>query len=188
MKIHILLSDRETYTYVVESDERARDLLNEIVPPKLFTRPRLILQGTTSVSGFACAHVEWVEFETDHAPPWGYTNQGIERLERITEAEFQELIVRQSSGATQGEIFAELVMRSGRHLFVRIMPVSETAGEFRQVIAHLLDGGGFDVADEDSGCRLIVNPKNIARWNVHPAPDKPLPGQIAWLANFKRVD
>lgn len=188
MRIHILLSDRETYTYVVESDEQARALLNEIVPPKLFTRPRLIIQGKTSVSGFASRHVEWVEFETEHAPPWAYTNQGIERLERLTEAEFRELIVRQSSGAIDSEIFAEFVMRSGRHLFVKILPVSETAGEFRQLIAHLLDGGGIDVVDEDSGCRLIVNPRNVARWNVHPAPEKPLPAQFAWPANFQRVE
>lgn len=188
MKIHILLSNRETYTYVVKSEERARDLLNEIVPPKLFSRQRLIIQGATSVSGFACPHVEWVEFETEHAPPWAYINQGIERLERISETEFQELIVRQSAGANEDEIFAEFVMRSGRHLFVRIMLVSESAGGFRQLIAHLLDGGGFDVMDDDSGRRLIVNPSNIARWNVHPAPKTPLPEQFAWMANFQRVD
>ena len=129
-----------------------------------------------------------MEFETELSPHWAYTHQGIERLDRINESEFQELIVRQSSSGNKGEIFAEFVMRSGRHLYVRMTPISEAAGDFRLVITQLLDGGGFVVVDEEEGCRMIVNPKNIARWNVHPAPEKPMPTPFAWPASYQRVD
>lgn len=186
MKIAFHLSDGETYHYEQESNEEARSLLENLKPTKVFSQAQIVLQGNTSLSGFACRNVEWIEFHTGLDLPWSNLNVGFDRLEVITEEAFQDFVAREAAGGNPGNgHVGEFVMRSGRRVHVAFGTSGGTDVDLHVILGHLTEGGGFHATDPAAGTHLLINPNNLSRWNVHPTSRKPLPRQYAWPASFR---
>ena len=188
MKIDFHLSDGETYHYEQETEETAKAILEYLKPAKIFSQAQIVLQGSTSLSGFACRNVEWIEFTTDLGMPWAGHNVGFDRLDVITEEAFHAFIAKDAASRDSDLHVAEFVMRSGKRIHVEFRTSGATDVDLHVILGHLIEGGGFHAVDPTTSGHLLINPNNLSRWNVHPTSRKPLPPQYAWPASFLKSE
>ena len=190
MDIHIHLTDGKVVRFRQENQKTAEAILKSIHPKKLFSQPQIIIQGSSSTSGFVCSRVELVELITDFDPGWTFS-QALKPLVLISKKEHEMRIASEVlhsrteekamsvKSGTSPKVLLSLFMRSGKRLF----------GETPMVLRGLMIRLNSQYALEPEAIygkrkkfrHIFANTQNIIQWGVNCG--LPNADRYVWQAN-----
>ncbi len=183
MRIKVTMISRETYEFEVPVED-PQEFLDSIKPKELFHRPLHQFCGKMRSVSINPEWVEWIEVETVEVPKIRQLRRDI-TFYNLTPEVFQSRVSLQKnqimtlieSGAKQDALlaFGKATFKSGRILHVEIAAQKMDVGSERTSEAQkIFSMPALILQGEFSGLH-IVNPKNIAVWQVVPGLKKPAP-------------
>lgn len=190
MEIRVHVKDGEEFSFVQKDEELIDRILSTINPFRLFQREQIVIQGATTTIGFSAKSIECIEFLTDRKLDWPSAG-GLEDVVSLSEESFSMESERRAGqdmrkvqiAVKKGDIVDGLgiyVMESGKRFYFIYSIKVHGRLDARKRIQYFLDSWGFP-ARRESGGYLLINPKNISQWSLHPGP--PVAPTDAWYVN-----
>ena len=189
MKIVVHVTHGKSFVFEQPDPVEAGGILGGVHPNRLFAQPQIIIQGTTSTSGFATPAVEAVEFHTEveiewlkHGGPGLLTSVDRETFAAALAERKGQLAALRNKLAPGDRIFGqgEMVMRSDRRFYLHFESVVGGQLDMRHNLSAFLEARSMAAMLPEGGA-LLINPANIVRWTLYPGPpDVP---RNAWPAS-----
>jgi len=190
MEVWLHQTDGERFVFHQDDENQAARMFASIEPFRFFRKPQIIIQGRTATHGFSPASIEAVEFFGDVGKKWELAG-GLQDCMAISEDRYlREFDKRTGLEARRVQVNVKMgepvtglgvyTMKSGRRFYFIYEVVAQGRLDARSRIQSFLDSWGFP-ARRESGGWLLVNPKNITQWSLHPGP--PVAPTDAWYAS-----
>jgi hypothetical protein len=191
LEIHVHLEDGRVQKFLQQDPQIAQNLLTHLQPTKLFSQKVLLMGGTDSLTAFQMSEVVRIDLIAPQTPDYPFYN-GVLDIQQITPDEFQQryhpqtfAALRQSAQAHPGEpitVFSELELVNGERLFMQVCVKMEQRLPLEQgiFVSQLFAANGLHGRRREGGV-VIINPANIVRFTLYPAPPTLPPG--TWEAS-----
>lgn len=170
MDIQIHLTNGEVNRFRQDSQAKCESILKSIRPSKVFTQKHIVIQDNRSISFFACAGIEWVEFFTQCDPGWSVPHgpnplmllSAQEYETRIATADLEMGIQKVASPVepvTPNKMLVRFDMRSGKKYFGEMAYFPPEYGPKPNGIYGKRN-------TQKHALHVIINPQNIIQWKV----------------------
>lgn len=175
MKILINLVSGQAYEFEAPI-ERPLEFLNKIRPTELFGRPLHQFLGKVITVSINPEQIEWIELDPMEMPTTATPFKGL-ALRQLSAESFRRWLTMQKEAimaamaqeAEQNVLLAygQAIFKSGRSLYFEMRSKLERAEDRVRASQKIFSLPALFVHGETAGL-LIVNPKNIAVWEVVP--------------------
>lgn len=181
LDLRVWLTSGSCEKFVQTDAEAAEQMIEQVHPERVFARRHLALSGSDFLTAFPADSIERIELRLYPVPVWPQ-HPAVEDIAAVSLETFRQLRRHQQPGGRNLAALAE--MRSGAVSLLRIRlsePPSErdarsSALEAGRFLSHLFTGPAlFGRLD---GGLFLLNPINIIRFAVSPAPAAAVPGAL----------
>ncbi len=186
LEIHVHSVDGHMAAFVQQGAEAVQKLIAQMQPGRVFRQPFLAVAGQGSLSVFPAATVVRVDLVMRGFPDWPF-HLGFRDAMELSEDEFRERISLNDCSREPlrgpAPIYADIEMTNGEGLYLQMEvddrdePVMQV--EFGMLIERFLSASSLH-ARRVGGGALVINPAQILRVQLRPAP--PHPPLNAWSA------
>jgi hypothetical protein len=194
MRIEMHMTSREVYAFDMSS-ENPKALLNQIKPKELFHRPLHQFLGKVRTVSVNPALIEWIVLDTMEMPDTLPLMRSL-KIRQLSADLFRQrvstqkgaiLTLMESDRLQQNTLLAygKATFTSGRILYAEIQTKMERMADRLDISQRIFSLPALFVEGELSGL-LVVNPCNIAVWQVVPGLKKG--GRFSLPAELTDVD
>jgi len=190
LEIQVHLEDGSVAKFQQSDPETIKQLLDNFQPTRVFSQRVLMFGDGSSLSAFQVDKVVRFDLIAPYVPDYPFYN-GVLDIQMITPDQFEErykpqtfVALRQRAQETPGEpitVFSELELVNGQRLFQQVCVRVEERLPLEQgiFVSQLFNAHGLHGRCQGGGV-VVVNPANILRFTLYPAPPAFPPG--AWAA------
>ncbi len=191
MEISIHIADGESFSFVQPDEQEIQKIFTNAQPNRIFTNKQILVYGKMAVSSFNASAIEYIEFDTDKEVNWPKIQQ-LNEAHIVDEEEFKNIMTMLSRKykGTRDDIGVgdevhgamELILRSGKKLFVGYKTTAKQGVEARQGLTHLFNQPALHFDRFPQG-KIIINTEAISRYAIYPGP--PTAPTNSWVATRK---
>lgn len=186
LEIHVHLEDGRVTKFEQNDPLLAQKLLDNLQPTRLFAQKILLFGSTDSLNAFQLTQVVRIDLIASNVPDYPFYN-GVLDIQQITPDEFKQryhpqtfVALRQAAQDSPGEpitVFSEMELVNGERVFMQVCVKLEERLPLEQgiFVSQLFSAHGLHGRRRDGGI-LIINPANIVRFTLYPAPPAVPPG------------
>ncbi len=177
--IHVHGIDGHVSRFVQSDAAAARTILDQVHPARLFTQPSLIIKGDTATTAFPCSAIARIDLLTEAYPGWPFP-RNLEDVIELSEAELaQHLrpeILRNwhPDHAVPGDpllAFLDITLLNAAKVCAELVVcVPDATSIDRSILLHQILQAPVHYMRRRQGGAVLINPANIARFNLHPGP------------------